>query len=285
VQLVILIDFAYTWQSSWTSEERPWHTAVVVISAFIFIGCIVITAFLYEFFASSDCRLQTFFITFTLLLSILLTALSLSPCVLGGGLLPAAVVSLYSYYLLYESLTADPTQCNTVYKHGSTTSSSANIGQTILNILVTSAAVCYAAYNVSTSQSLFGDGDEGEEAESLVSSSSSSSPKSSAASTSSYSNMDENKSATEVSDDSDSVVSIGNKQYRRFFAVLGCAAMYLTMLLTNWGDRNTVDDSSNPDDDLSKENMWIKIATQWCVILLYLWTLIAPLVLKDRDFS
>ena len=57
------------------------------------------------------------------------------------------------------------------------------------------------------------------------------------------------------------------------------------MLLTNWGNRSTVDDSSKRDDLMSTENLWIKIVSQWAVIALYVWSLIAPLVLKDRDFS
>ena len=57
------------------------------------------------------------------------------------------------------------------------------------------------------------------------------------------------------------------------------------MLLTNWGNRDTVNDPNHRDDLMSTENLWIKIVSQWAVILLYVWSLIAPLVLKDRDFS
>ena len=57
------------------------------------------------------------------------------------------------------------------------------------------------------------------------------------------------------------------------------------MLLTNWGNRDTVDDPAHRDDLMSKENMWVKIVSQWSVIGLYVWSLIAPHVLKDRDFS
>lgn len=45
-----------------------------------------------------------------------------------------------------------------------------------------------------------------------------------------------------------------------------------------------------PSSDLEHLNtnepaMWVKIASSWACLLLYFWTLIAPVVLKDRDFD
>jgi len=31
--------------------------------------------------------------------------------------------------------------------------------------------------------------------------------------------------------------------------------------------------------------MWIKIASSWGCLAIYLWTLVAPIVLQNRDFS
>lgn len=31
--------------------------------------------------------------------------------------------------------------------------------------------------------------------------------------------------------------------------------------------------------------VWVKISSSWLGLALYLWTLVAPLVLPDRDFS
>ncbi|KAK2151919.1 hypothetical protein LSH36_346g03001 [Paralvinella palmiformis] len=36
---------------------------------------------------------------------------------------------------------------------------------------------------------------------------------------------------------------------------------------------------------INEPSMWIKISSSWVCILLYLWTLIAPIVLKDREFD
>lgn len=47
---------------------------------------------------------------------------------------------------------------------------------------------------------------------------------------------------------------------------------------------------SRPDESLQVLTspwtaVWVKICSSWAGLLLYLWTLVAPLVLPDRDFS
>ena len=48
LQLVILVDFAYSWQESWTSDDRPWHKAVLAVSVSSFVLCIVWLVFLFQ---------------------------------------------------------------------------------------------------------------------------------------------------------------------------------------------------------------------------------------------
>jgi hypothetical protein len=31
--------------------------------------------------------------------------------------------------------------------------------------------------------------------------------------------------------------------------------------------------------------MWVKISSSWVCLLLYCWTLVAPLILRDREFD
>ncbi|CAH2099815.1 unnamed protein product [Euphydryas editha] len=64
-----------------------------------------------------------------------------------------------------------------------------------------------------------------------------------------------------------------------FHIVFALATLYIMMTLTNW---------YNPSSQLSKENvasMWIKITSSWLCVGLYVWTLVAPAILPDRDFS
>eukprot|EP00760_Papus_ankaliazontas_P007196 PhM_4_TR132/c0_g1_i1/m.57793 len=63
--------------------------------------------------------------------------------------------------------------------------------------------------------------------------------------------------------------------------VMMLASMYLAMVLTSWGD-----DRANGRIDNSTASMWVKLATEWATIGVYLWSLIAPYYCcKDRDFG
>lgn len=36
--------------------------------------------------------------------------------------------------------------------------------------------------------------------------------------------------------------------------------------------------------DVGWTSVWVKVVTQWCVSVLYAWTMAAPLLFPDRDF-
>lgn len=64
--------------------------------------------------------------------------------------------------------------------------------------------------------------------------------------------------------------------------------MYVAMLLTDW---NVVRSGTGPADE-SKDNdvyigrsevaMWMRVVSSWACILLYIWSLIAPVLMPDR---
>ena len=65
--------------------------------------------------------------------------------------------------------------------------------------------------------------------------------------------------------------------------VLGLVSCFFAMALTSWGTIESGGDAANPD--VGRVSMWIIIASQWLALLLYLWTLTAPRLFPDRDFS
>lgn len=69
-----------------------------------------------------------------------------------------------------------------------------------------------------------------------------------------------------------------------FQAFMIFVSIYYAMLISNWG-RPTVDDD-NYDYFIDEwAGFWVKIVDQWVMCGLYLFSLVAPKVFKDRDFS
>ncbi|NP_001399382.1 serine incorporator 3 isoform 8 precursor [Mus musculus] len=69
--------------------------------------------------------------------------------------------------------------------------------------------------------------------------------------------------------------------YSFFHLMLCCASLYIMMTITSW---------YSPDAKFQKVSskwlaVWFKMGSSWLCLLLYLWTLVAPLVLTGRDFS
>jgi hypothetical protein len=69
-----------------------------------------------------------------------------------------------------------------------------------------------------------------------------------------------------------------------FFHVTFClASMYIAMLLTSWGNVEGVDKELSVNTSMT--SVWIKFITAWVCLVLYGWTLLAPTMFPDRDFS
>uniref|UniRef100_M4BDY2 RxLR effector candidate protein n=1 Tax=Hyaloperonospora arabidopsidis (strain Emoy2) TaxID=559515 RepID=M4BDY2_HYAAE len=66
----------------------------------------------------------------------------------------------------------------------------------------------------------------------------------------------------------------------QFHVLMVLASLYMAMVLTNWG---SFDGSSSSDDAVF--SMWVKVISQWVASGLFLWTLVAPAVFPDREFS
>eukprot|EP01060_Flectonema_neradi_P009236 TRINITY_DN1659_c4_g1_i1.p1 TRINITY_DN1659_c4_g1~~TRINITY_DN1659_c4_g1_i1.p1 ORF type:complete len:394 (+),score=65.36 TRINITY_DN1659_c4_g1_i1:50-1231(+) len=83
------------------------------------------------------------------------------------------------------------------------------------------------------------------------------------------------------SDDDEDKQQADNYLFFHFIMALG--SMYMAMILTNWGTDDTSDD---PSIGKGKITMWVQISSQWLVVFLYLFSLIAPTTCcKDRNYD
>lgn len=69
--------------------------------------------------------------------------------------------------------------------------------------------------------------------------------------------------------------------YSFFHLIFALASMYIAMLMTGWGTGAEEKDLI----DVGWTSVWVKIIAQWATVALYAWTMTAPLLFPDRDFS
>jgi len=151
LQIIVLIDFAYNWNASWVSKESTkFLVALLVMSGLLIIGSIVGWAFMFLRFSGDHCQLQTFFVSFTIVLCGIFTILSISEFVEHGALFPSAVVTAYNTYLLFSSLTSDPSQCNTLIFQGESNPTAIGIG-----LFITVISLTYSSWSLSSKASAF----------------------------------------------------------------------------------------------------------------------------------
>ena len=65
--------------------------------------------------------------------------------------------------------------------------------------------------------------------------------------------------------------------------ILILLSCWFAMELTSWGSVKAEGSIANPE--VGNVSMWMIMAWQWLGLILYLWTLVAPRLFPDRDFS
>jgi hypothetical protein len=255
---------------------------VLCVSALMIAGSLTMLGFMFHWFGGDGCHLQRFLVSFTLILSVLVTALSISEKVVHGALLPSALMVLYAHWLCFSALSSDPSSCNTL---------AAGDDRSALNmavsLLIAAASITYTAWSTSTSDFMGGTGAGGGGAggaDELLPNRSHSDAESEA---------EQGEGGRAVNDtgaggggegggEDASLDEATAASVNKFHWTMLVAAMYTACVLTDWGSSAS---AQSRTFDRSAEAMWIKVVTQWLGFTLYGWSLVAPLVFPDRDFG
>ncbi|CAK9870725.1 unnamed protein product [Sphagnum jensenii] len=275
VQVIILLDFTHNWNAAWVAkDEQFWYIALLVVSVLCYLVSFAFSGLLFHWFTPSgaDCQLNTFFIVFTLILAVSFAIISLHPQV-NGSLLPAAVLAVYSTYLCYSALSSEPRdyECNGLHKHIGAVST----GTLVLGMGTTLLSVVYSAVRAGSSTTFL-------------------SPPSSPREGSSRKPLltkEDVEEGNELEDDDEPIRRGGKRSseprpvtyvYSFFHLIFALASMYSAMLLTGWGNANV---EEKDIIDVGWPSVWVRMCTQWITAALYVWSLVAPNIFPDRDFS
>ncbi|MBA0710504.1 hypothetical protein Golax_009786 [Gossypium laxum] len=260
VQVIILLDFTHSWNDAWVEkDEQKWYIALLAVSIGCYLLAFAFSGILFIWFNPSghDCGLNVFFIVMTMVLAFSFGIIALHPAV-NGSLLPASVISVYCAYVCYTGLSSEPRDyvCNGLHNKASAVS----LGTLILGMLTTVLSVIYSALRAGSSTTFL---------------SPPSSPK--AGTKKPLLEGDDVEEGKETKEKEARPVSYS---YSFFHLIFALASMYSAMLLSGW----TSSSDSSDLVDVGWTSVWVRICTEWVTAALYVWTLVAPLIIPDREF-
>ena len=281
LQILILVEFGYKWNEDWVNKayegaltdydgpsNKKYLYYILACAGFMYVGSIVGIVLMFVYYGKpreghdDSCGTHNFFIAFTLIAVISMTALSLfREQLVGeghrGAILPAAVISAYCTYLLWSAMNSDPDfVCNPSFDPENGGPSTANV---VLGLIVATFSLMYTAYSASVNAGSLWDGGNDEENAAAVEKeqrlqsqgsaderealdggeagthlSLEDGEKRSNKRAAKYTVSDENEGGGDISKMSAKERGIGEPYW--FFHLIMCtASMYMAMLLTNWG--------------------------------------------------
>ncbi|GMY27536.1 serine incorporator 3 [Fagus crenata] len=267
VQVIILLDFTHSWNDAWVEkDEQKWYIALLAVSIGCYIIAFAFSGILFIWFNPSghDCGLNVFFIVMSMILAFAFGIIALHPTV-NGSLLPASVISLYCAYVCFTGLSSEPRDyvCNGL--HNKTTA--VTTGTLILGMLTTVLSVLYSALRAGSSTTFL---------------SPPSSPKSAGKTPLlEAEELEEGKEKKkEKEKEKETEARPVSYSYTFFHLIFALASMYSAMLLSGW--TNTTESSDLID--VGWTSVWVRICTEWVTAALFVWSLVAPLILPDREF-
>ncbi|XP_029177108.1 probable serine incorporator isoform X4 [Nylanderia fulva] len=278
IQLILIVDFAHSWADAWVgnyeeTESKGWYAALLGASFFNYAVSITGIVLLYVYYThESTCALNKFFISFNLILCVITSIVSVLPTVQEhqprSGLLQSSVVTLYVVYLTWSGISNSPDhECNPgflgIFAGNDVQNRVTFDKESIIGLIIWFSCVLYSSLRTASKSSKItmsenvlvqDNGAEGRNPDA------------------------ESGNDVKVWDNEEEKVAYNWSFFHLMFAL---ATLYVMMTLTNWYKPNSSLNTLNAN----AASMWVKIISSWMCLGLYVWSLIAPTVFPNRDFS
>ncbi|KAK1762227.1 serine incorporator/TMS membrane protein [Phialemonium atrogriseum] len=308
--LVLLVDLAHTWAEYCLAQiedtdSRFWRFVLIGSTLGMYLASLAMTIVQYLFFASSGCAMNQAAITINLLLFLGVSAISVHPTVQEynpkAGLAQAAMVAVYCTYLTMSAISMEPDdtedkRCNPLVLARGTRTTTVVVGA-----ILTMLTVAYTTTRAATQS--FGLGGSGngqirlpeDDEHDLVTTQ----PARREMRAEALRRAVEEGSlpADALLSDDDDESDAGNNtahddersntqyNYSTFHIIFFLATAWVAILLTmNYDDNSRDGDFAAVGRTLWAS--WVKIVSSWVCYAMYIWSLVAPIVLPDRfEFS
>jgi len=318
--LVLLVDFAHSWTETclenWEkSDNNLWQWILVGSTAGTYAATITLTVILYTFFAGSGCTMNRFFISFNLALSILITIISVHPVVQEynprSGLAQSGMVAAYCTYLIVSAVGNHAHEsCNPLRRGAASGTRTTTV---VLGAIFTFLAIAYSTSRAATqSRALVGKGKRGGERgvqlpadevghselnvvttqpgrmESPRYQALMAAVQAGAIPASALYEEQSDDDEEDLGETRDDERSGTRYNYSWFHVIFAIATMYVAMLLTDWNvvSKHPISGPVDPNSDVyigrSEVAMWMRVVSSWVCMALYIWSLVAPVIMPDR---
>ncbi|XP_064165244.1 serine incorporator 5-like isoform X1 [Anguilla rostrata] len=291
IQLMLLVDFAHRWNQNWTSGveyNKLWYAALALVTLVLLTVAVGALAFMAYFYTHPKaCNLNKIFLGLNGSLCLFTSLLAISPCIQRlkptSGLLQSGVISVYVMYLTFSALSSKPvetlienginrTVCTFPFNSGAQSDNKivTGVGTVILlgcvlySCLMSTTRTSSAALQVFRSTSpenerarccfCFGqDEDECEEQEEL-----------------------KRGGQAVIYDEKGGTIY----SYSFFHFVFFLGSLYVMMTVTNWFHYDNAKIEKLLEGSWSV--FWIKMISCWVCLLLYMLTLVLPILCPRR---
>ncbi|KAJ7931404.1 serine incorporator/TMS membrane protein [Mycena leptocephala] len=319
--LVLLVDFAHTWSETcidnWENSDATsnlWQWILIGSTAAMYIFTITMTGLLFAYFAGSGCTLNRFFIAFNLTLSIIITIMCVHPTVQEynprSGLAQSGMVAAYCTYLIISAVSNHTHESNQACNPLRNSESTARRTAAVLGAIFTFLAIAYSTTRAATQSraltrkgkrdgavQLSEDGFDGHAELGVVNKqpSKTDSPRyqallaaveAGAIPASALQEEEDDEDDDEVDSETRDDERTGTRyNYSWFHVIFAIASMYVAMLLNDWNVVSDISNTSDPNNiyiGRSEVAMWMRVVSSWICMLLYIWSLLAPVLLPDR---
>lgn len=278
-QQIVFVDIAMNWNDSWVEKSnaaeaeesgsgRKWLLAILVSAAFLFLVSFIGWILLYVYFG--NCSTNTAFITITVIMSLLITLAQLSGE--EGSLLASATITAYATMLCHSAVTKnDNSSCNPFLGED-------DILGIVIGVGLAMITLGYAAWSATADEKL----SARRKSEAMLSTGNP--PKSEEGRVTGIVTNDYGTGEGDgtPSDQEDDVPNDFSNSWK-LNVVLASVSCWFAMALTGWGSIQGSGDVADPL--VGQTSMWVIVCSQWFVLTVYLWTLVAPRLFPDRDFS